>query len=203
MKVIDRLILSTFDIQRLFELQKTKATKAKLKAEFRDELGRWWYTFQDEAEFPLSRTASQQTALQYLASGLTGKQFENAMEALTVAIANNNPIDAGAIVHRLTELPKTILNLDAIINVVAANYIREDEEPMTFSKTIHDQKCNWIMGQVEAGGFFLKSPKWILLLRQLGITSEALTDNLTAWQLQKQQLQILLDLTRSRSLAKE
>lgn len=202
MKLLDRLIIATFDVQRLFELQKAKATKAKLKAEFKDDLGRWYYTFQDDNDFPLSRTASQQTALQYLASGLTGKQFEDAMEALTVALANNNPIDAGAIIHRLTELPKTILNLDAIINVVAANYIREDEEPMIYNQTIHDQKCNWIMQQVEEGGFFLKSPKWIALLRGLGITSQVLTDNLQGWQLQKRQLKALLDLTRSRSQAK-
>jgi hypothetical protein len=57
MTTFDSILLKLLPVQRLNNLRLSKASKENLKAEFTDELGRWWYTFQDEQDLPLIRLA--------------------------------------------------------------------------------------------------------------------------------------------------
>jgi len=180
MNLLQNILIKVLPMQRLIDLRNAKNSKGKLKAEFTDENGRWWYTFSDEQDVPLIRLAAQQTHLQYLASGLTGKTFGDAMELLTECLATQDIVKAGVVIHDLKETPKRVLNLHALINVIAVNYVRSDEEPNEVNQSIHQQKCDWMLDQIEKGSFFLKQPSLIKSLSPYKISGQQLTDSLTA-----------------------
>lgn len=197
MTLIDNLLLSILPMQRLEDKRKAKLSKGKLQFAFKDGYGRKWYTFRDAEDMPLSRLAGQQTSLQYLASGLSGQMFKDAMETLTECLAKDDKVNAGVIVHDLKELPKTVLNLDTMISIIAYNYVREDEDMNAVNTSIHQEKCNWIYEQVENGTFFLSHPTLITMLNPFRLSGQHLKSNLAAFQAVQRKLKQRLDLIRS------
>jgi len=201
--MLDSILLKLLPIQRLNQVRLAKESKDGLKAEFKDELCRWWYTFNDEQDFPVIRLASQQTYLQYMAAGLTGKHFADAMELLTECLAKQDIVNAGVVIHELKESPKKVVNLHALVNVLAVHYIRQDEDPNHFSESIHQQKCDWMLEQIEQGSFFLSQPSLLKSLSPFGISGQQLTNSLAAFQKVLKQQKIRLDSLRSMIKAKE
>lgn len=184
-------------MQRLEDKRKAKLSKGKLQFAFKDGYGRKWYTFRDAEDMPLSRLAGQQTSLQYLASGLSGQMFKDAMETLTECLAKDDKVNAGVIVHDLKELPKNVLNLDTMISIIAYNYVREDEDMNIVTQSVHQDKCNWIYNQVENGTFFLSHPTLITMLSPFRLSGQHLKSNLAAFQAVQRKLKQRLDLIRS------
>ena len=180
MNLFHTALLKLLPMQRLINLRNAKNSKGKLKAEFTDENGRWWSTFSDEQDMPLIRLAAIQTHMQYLASGLTGQTFNAAMELLTECLAKNEIVNAGVVIHDLKETPKKILNLHSLINIIAVNYVRSDEEPNEVNESIHQQKCNWMLEQIEEGSFFLSHPSLIKSLNPFNLSGQQLESNLAA-----------------------
>ena len=180
MNIIHTALLKLLPMQRLINLRNAKNSKGKLKAEFTDENGRWWSTFSDEQDMPLIRLAAIQTHMQYLASGLTGQTFNAAMELLTECLAKNEIVNAGVVIYDLKETPKKILNLHSLINIIAVNYVRSDEEPNEVNESIHQQKCNWMLEQIEDGSFFLSQPSLIKSLNPFNLSGQQLESNLAA-----------------------
>jgi len=203
MNLINSILLKVLPMQRLIDLRNAKNSRGKLKAEFKDENGRWWYTFADEQDIPLIRLAAQQTHLQYLASGLTGQSFTDAMDLLTECLAKNEIVNAGVVIHDLKETPKKILNLHALINVIAVNYVRSDEEPNEVNESIHQQKCNWMLDQVEQGSFFLSHPSLIQSLNPFKISGQSLENSLAASLKNLREIKHRWDTLRSMNEAKE
>ena len=203
MNLLDSLLLSILPMQRLEDKRKAKLSKGKLQFAFKDDYGRKWYTFRDAEDMPLSRLAGQQTSLQYLASGLSGQMFQDAMETLTECLAKDDKVNAGVIVHDLKELPKTVLNLDTMISIIAYNYVREDEDMNVVTASIHQDKCNWIYNQIEKGSFFLSHPTLIKMLNPFKTSGQHLRDSLAVFQnvLRKQKQR--LDLIRSQISERE
>lgn len=206
MSLIDNILLAILPMQRLENVRRAKLSKGKLEFAFKDSNGLKWYSFRDKEDVPLSRLAAQQTALQYLASGLSGQHFQDAMEALTECLAKDDKVNAGVIVHDLKELPKTVLNLDTMISLIAYNYVREDEEAETVVQSIHQDKCNWIYSQVEQGTFFLTHPSLIRLLNPLRTSGQQLKDSLSEFQRvvrkQRERLSIIRSEIAKRELTK-
>jgi hypothetical protein len=173
-----------------------KQSKAKLQAQFKDDMGRWWSTFRDASDFPVSRLAAQQTQMQFLASGLTGKQMDDALSAVLDAWANNKLDVAGAIIQSLRELPKKVFNLHVLVNIIAVSYVRSDEDESVFNEAIHSEKCDWLLGEIERGTFFFERPHLIQLLSQYGISGDQLTSSFYASKAAARSLSSLLDSSR-------
>ena len=197
MNLLDNILLAILPMQRLENLRRAKLSKGKLQFAFKDSNGLKWYSFRDKDDVPLSRLAAQQTALQYLAAGLSGQHFQDAMEALTECLAKDDKVNAGVIVHDLKELPKNVLNLDTMISLIAYNYVREDEEAETVNASIHQDKCNWILSQVENGTFFLTHPTLMRLLNPLKTSGQQLMYSFAEFQKVQRGLKQRLDIIRS------
>ena len=201
MNIIHTALLKLLPMQRLINLRNAKNSKGKLKAEFTDENGRWWSTFSDEQDMPLIRLAAIQTHMQYLASGLTGQTFNAAMELLTECLAKNEIVNAGVVIYDLKETPKKILNLHSLINIIAVNYVRSDEDPNEVNESIHQQKCNWMLEQIEDGSFFLSQPSLIKSLNPFNLSGQQLESNLAAClkvlKIQRQRWDILRSMNES------
>ena len=196
-KLIDRILLKVLDLDRLNRVRASQHLRAGLTYQFPDEHGLKWYTFTDPETFPLSRLAAQQTALRFLQAGLSAKEYKESMDAVIDLLDKGETVKAGAVIMELHSLPDKVLTLDALVNVIASYYVREDEDPSVHSDAIHAQKCNWIKSQVEDGGFFFRHPSLVSSLAALGLSSRASADSLAACLKQGERLARLLTAARS------
>ena len=197
MKLTERILISILDIERLNKARLIKESKDKLQACFTDEYGRIWRTFRSADDVPLSRLAAIHTHLQYMAAGVSGKQQADALDAIDSAFAMGSFAVAGAVVHELRELPKKTANIYALTNIVAAHYVREDEEPLEFNDAVHQEKCDWILHQIETGGFFLAEPSLNLWLSPFKISGLHLKNNWHVFHQAAKKLKSLMDTVRS------
>lgn len=195
-KLIDRLLLKVLDLDRLNRVRASQNLRAGLQYQFPDENGLRWYTFTDADTFPLSRLAAQQTALRFLQSGLSAQEYKNSLDTVIDLLDKGQAVNAGAVITELRSLPDRVLTLDALINIIAAHYVREDEDAATHSEAIHAQKCNWIKEQVERGGFFFRHPSLISTLAALGLSGQTSTDSLAVCLREGARLQRLLKAAR-------
>lgn len=197
MKLIESILTTILPMERLINYRNAKLSKGKLEFAFKDNYGRKWHYFRDREDMPLSRLAEQQTHLQYLASGLSGDMFKDAMVQLNESLAEGDFVNAGVIVHDLQEIPKKITNIEAMVNVIAINYVRDDEDAMTVNQSIHAQKCDFIIDQLETGGFFLSHPSLKESLKTFGITGQHLSGSLPEFLKVLRKFRTRLDLIRS------
>lgn len=159
-------------LSNIYREHAAKQIKKGLKAEFQDDKGRWYYTFRDDADLPHTRSAKSQTYSQYLASGLSGEMFDEAYTRINELFAHADYLAAGVIINDLKELKQNIVNVDIIVNIIAVNYIREDEELAVISDSIHQEKCDFLKSETDKGRFFFRTPEWLNLLKKAGISSE-------------------------------
>lgn len=153
--------------KRLCEAYKeiaSKKVKEGLKAEFQDDNGRWYYSFRDEQDVPIARLAEAHTHLQYMTAGLSGETFDKVYTTLNELFAKGEIVKAGAVIADLIDLNRKIINFDAIVNLLAVNYVREDEDANVVNQSIHAEKCDYLKRETEQGRFFFQLPKFAKLL---------------------------------------
>lgn len=170
----DELIaeIGTVRLSEIYRIELAKLSRNGLKAEFHDDHGRLWSTFQDDSDIPVTRMSEAHTHLQYLAAGVSAETLQKSLDAVSEQFAKGKMVEAGAILFNLTELGKRIVNFDALINVIAVHYVREDEDPIKFSATIHGEKCNYLKHETEEGRFFFRLPIALRLLHASTISTE-------------------------------
>lgn len=151
-------------LSNIYRQHAAKKVRQGMVAEFQDDKGRWYYSFKDPQDVPITRLSEAQTTMQFLAAGLSPDLFTKAMDTLTVCLAKADMLKAGAVVADLTDLNKKIVNLDAVVNIIAVNYVREDEDVVKVNPTIHGEKCNFLKSETEEGRFFFRLPMFATLL---------------------------------------
>lgn len=174
-------ILSTVSPEKLSEVYRqtlAKKSVGNLEAAFHDNSGRLWSTFRDDSLIPISRIAEQHTHLQYMAAGLNAETWDKALDAINVCFAKSDMIGAGVVLHGLRDLEKKIVNLDAMINVLAVNHVREDEDPTSINAAIHAEKCDFLKSETEQGRFFFRLP---MCLRLLGVATLSSEESQNLW----------------------
>jgi len=165
-------LLGEARLSEVYRRYATKQIRKGMKAEFQDDKGRWYYSFRDEQDVPITRLSETHTHMQFMASGLSPDVFNEAYRSIGVLFAKGQVIEAGVIINDLTDLSKKIVNLDALINIIAANYVREDEDDAIVNKSIHDEKCDFLKSETEAGRFFFRLPMFAKLLNKATLSSE-------------------------------
>jgi hypothetical protein len=200
------LLIRLIGEQRLCDLYRRHAAKQirqGMVAEFQDDKGRWYYSFKDPQDVPITRLAEAQTSMQFLAAGLTPDLFEKAMDTLTVCLAKSEIVKAGGVIASLTELNKRIVNLDAVVNIIAINYVREDEDTVKVNPTIHAEKCEFLKTETEEGRFFFRLPMFASLLTNHPVSKEQSTQLWQAYQTELERLNLQLKHYRSEKLPTE
>jgi hypothetical protein len=107
-----------------------------------------------------------------MAAGLNAETWRKALDTINVCFAKSDMIGAGVVLHGLTDLEKRIVNLDAMVNVLAVNYVREDEDPTTINTVIHSEKCNYLKHETEHGRFFFRLPMCLRLLSVVTLSTD-------------------------------
>lgn len=161
-------------LSKIYQRYAAKQVKERLKAEFQDDEGRWYYSFRDDNDVPIERAAMTQTNRQYISAGLSGETIKQALSNINELYAKGEYVKAGVIIHDLQEMQAGILNFDALIGILAANYVREDEDLSIISNSIHQEKCNFLKSETSEGRFFFRLPLFIKLLNGQTFTKEEL-----------------------------
>ena len=167
-----------FGAQRLSDwhrVNQAAQVRSGMQAEFKDDKGRWYYSFRDEGDVPITRLSEAHTHLQYMAAGLSAETWKQALETITICLAKQDIIKAGVVINDLTDLEKKIVNLDALVNIIAINYVREDEDVSKVSASIHAEKCDFLKHETEEGRFFFRLPMFVRLLSGLTVSKQDAT----------------------------
>jgi hypothetical protein len=167
-----------FGAQRLSDwhrVNQAAQVRSGMQAEFKDDKGRWYYSFRDEGDVPITRLSEAHTHLQYMAAGLSAETWKQALDTITICLAKQDIIKAGVVINDLTDLEKKIVNLDALVNIIAINYVREDEDVSKVSASIHAEKCDFLKHETEEGRFFFRLPMFVRLLSGLTVSKQDAT----------------------------
>jgi len=167
-----------FGEQRLSDwhrLNASKKVRQSMQAEFKDDKGRWYYSFRDEGDVPITRLSEAHTYMQYMAAGLSSETIKQALDTVTTCLAKQDIVRAGVVINDLTDLEKKIVNFDSLVNIIAVNYVREDEDTASISASIHAEKCDYLKHETEQGRFFFRLPIFVKLLNGLTVSKNDAT----------------------------
>jgi len=189
--MINNLLTKLIGSQRLSDLHRynaAKYAKGQMVAEFLDDKGRWYYSFPDEATVPHTRLSEGHTHREYLAVGLSAAMINEAFNTMTELHAHGKHVQASIVLFDMMDLNKKVVNFDSIINIMAVNYVREDEDVVSISSTIHGEKCDFLKSEAEGGRFFFQLPSFLKLLNGQTLSKSDATNLYREFLAQKENL---------------
>lgn len=144
-------------------------THANMKYEFTAMSGHHYYTYTGAMDMPLSRSARSTEYMDWLQNGLNPNDFERIANELTNCLAHINArtkeapdkaTTAGLLINEMLMRKKSATPYFVLINFIANNIVRDDENPNTWSSTIHAAKCDEIEAEMDVGNnaFFFALP---------------------------------------------
>jgi len=126
----------------------------ELNLAFVDTNGKAWYEFPDGLGNPMKRMAANLQAYEYLTARMSPDMFDAACEDINKALAHGKVVEAGAILTRLKTLKDEVIPVDVLINLIATDLVREDENPKDNNASIHQEKCDYLKAAIERGDSF-------------------------------------------------
>jgi len=154
MNPIDRLIISRYN-----RILRKRHERPELVPEFIDNEGRRWYTY-PVGDIPAERMAYIKTQYDILARGLSGAAIDKAFDDINKCLAHGRIAEAGRALCDLKELKDKVINFDSFVNVIAASYVREDEDWAKMIDDIHTEKVHYLYRETKEGRFFFRTAVW-------------------------------------------
>jgi hypothetical protein len=138
---------------------------------FIDDSGRKYFRY-PKGLMPVCRMGAIQTYTGYLAVGLTPDLINNAFDDVEGYLAHGQTMKAGAVLESLKEFQRNSVNISAFLNIMAASYVREDEDANTQEQRIHAEKLDFLESKIEDTAFFFKQKEWRTLLERFRISTK-------------------------------
>lgn len=170
---IARLLWKLFQSSLLREQQKalTKEHGMKdLEYAFVDDIDRKYYRYTSEMAMPLKRVSQMKVFLMWLSSGLSGEQLDELMteceKQLEARVEGSKNIAViGAIIQDIKRRKDRVVPIDLFCQILAIQFIREDENPLIYDSRIQQEKAEYIQKAADnEDAFFLQLPE----LKELG-----------------------------------
>lgn len=162
--------------------QSTPLTHKSLERWFLSLDGKQFYRFPKLMSLPLPRLAVLKGFYSWLSAAISESEFEKVLitmdEILSEGIKKpETAAKLGAMISHLKDRKKMVLHSEILINIVAGQSVREDEQPDVYNNQIHIEKVSQIKELIDSGqGYFffqeiqLKTP-----IDFTKLTSEELT----------------------------
>ena len=122
---------------------------------FMDDKGRAYYRYPD-GMMPVIRMGAVQTYTSYLAVALTPDLIDKAFDDVKTHLAHGDTLKAGAVLTSLQEFQRSCVNIDAFLNILAAKYVREDEDASGQDSRIHQEKLDFLESKINDTAFFFQ-----------------------------------------------
>lgn len=158
LKLIFRLFEKRF-IRYLNKKNEIKLTKDNLAFAFHDTDGNGYYKFSKELELPLCRAAKIQEYVTWLVRGCSKHEYLNLVEVADTALScglkdGKGMANLGYALHEMKERVKMVVHDELFYNILAVQYIRNDEDPTSFSNEIQQQKVEAFIKLNSSGDTF-------------------------------------------------
>jgi hypothetical protein len=118
------------------------------------------------------RMGAIQTYTSYLAVALTPDLINKAFEDVKTHLAHGDTLKAGAVLTSLQEFQRSCVNIDAFLNILAAKYVREDEDPSAQDARVHQEKLDFLESKINDTAFFFKLSEWRALSKRFEISTK-------------------------------
>lgn len=182
--------LNSKDIQLIWENNKDELIKyyvssqnkpanfENLEYRYTDSKGLKWYGYKDETDTPLDRVRHQQKFYLWFVSGLTDNTLNRLLDyadtILEEGIKNNKQRITliASIFHDIRIRHEMVRPHSLIFEMLASQYVREDENPGVYDQEIQDEKVKELDFQHEIGNFFFLKTEEYKRLRHLSTMSE-------------------------------
>ena len=183
-----------------------RLTHQHLNPVFVDDQGRTYYEYPDNLNLPLFRYGKQKEFYEWLSAGINS---ENLGQLLDVAkdmhfdslksfheekAFRKSMVKLLKILEEIDNRRNQIIPIDIMVNVLATQLCREDEDPSGWSDVIHAEKCDFIMAHINDYGFFFQVAAFRRLLKLLNISKDGYKQLLTAWVADQKELRAVLEI---------
>jgi hypothetical protein len=136
-------LIKPFFLKYYFLDQSKKSGFEKMLKVFIDSNGKAYYTTQNDFDTPLERVRGIERCVREISAGLSGDENKKIREAMKKALGDGKKPNIAMIGHLLIEMERReemLLHPDAMFELLAYKYVREDEDPAVVDKDIHQAK---------------------------------------------------------------
>lgn len=180
--------------------------KTDLRYIFTDLAGKKYYEFSQDKPLPLERFGEQTRILQYITKGFSQQEQVLILDEMEKSLANGlkdtKMISRIAfLIGEMKDRASIVIHTELLYELVAVQWVREDEMPETFNSKIQSEKISAFKEYVSAHGsyfFFQSAPlkklnhllnmsetEWTTLFHESLIRQKALTETLKQFQSQR------------------
>lgn len=180
--------------------------KTDLRYIFTDLQGKKYYEFSQDKPLPIERFGEQTRLIQSFAKAVTADEFKAILDEIKNSLSNGlKDVKAvSRIAFLIGEMEYRMANLmhtELLYEIVAVQWVREDEMPETFNYKIQAEKVSAFKEYVAEHGsyfFFRSAPlkklnhllnmsenEWTILFHESLIRQKALTETLKRYQSQR------------------
>ena len=143
----------------------------QLELAFVDDKGRAYYRYPDGL-MPVVRMGEIQTYTSYLAVSLTSELINQAFDDCEVYLAKGETMKVGAVLTSLKDFQRRCVNIDAMLNILAASYVREDENANGFDTRVHDEKLRFLDSKIDDTAFFFNQRESRELFKKYNLSTK-------------------------------
>jgi len=149
-----------------------------------DNAGRKYFRY-PKGLMPVIRMGAIQTYTSYLAVSLSPDLLNKAFDDIEGYLAHNKTIKAGSVIESLREFQSNCVNIDAFLNIMAASYVREDEDASKQEPSIHSEKLEFLESKINHTSFFFNLREWKELSERFQISTKDAERLYQSYQAQK------------------
>jgi hypothetical protein len=197
----------------LFSIQKTPLTHKELKREFADTNGKWYYSFEGLA-MPINRVAQAENYKIWLNNGLTKKNLLYFLSESDKCVNNAVLKDKDfakqmakiiTINGEMRDRANMVIPTELIYNILAVQFIRQDEDPTTFNNNIQLEKVAMFkdLDEKNNNSFFLQTNQLKALLFSLNMSESQWMEYLKSSVPKEEQYQRMIETILSGNLLKK
>lgn len=180
------------------EASKVKFEWGVLEHRYIDADGRHYRGFPNTLQLPIERFGEMKKFLMYLVSGISPDELDALLDVADKALHDGlkDPKNAAVIGTVLTEIrgrKKMTLHTELLLNFLAVQWVRDDEDPLVYNNQIQMQKVDALRKESEAGNshFFFQQKELKLLSDSFRMSASELQD-LWNESLKEQQANVLI-----------
>jgi len=152
-KLLSKVDQSTVDAYIAKRWHKVLENK-DLQLAFVDTNGKAWFEYPDDMGHSVKRMAANMQVAQYLNANLSKELLTDCVTDIKTFLAHADLIGAGARLTDLMTLADNVVPVDVLVNMIANDLVREDEDPKDTNERIHKEKCDYIKAAILNGDSF-------------------------------------------------
>ena len=135
---------------------------------FTDQKGRKYYRFPKDMALPLDRYGQMLKYLSYLSARLTPEQMDSIIDTALGIIQegigkDKNAAKVAALLYELRDRERLIVPAQLVYDIIAVQYVREDELPGVYDNDIHMDKVRTFIDDISKSDFFFRLPEFVQL----------------------------------------